>query len=101
MQRLERVKTPEDPQDVIAELNDRSTRRSNALWERLGRPQQELETPQATYRRLRFAGLTAREAGTLVGHLHGLSTVQGGWAIEEVEHLLFVRELVRLGRMGS
>lgn len=55
----------------------------------------------ATYRRLRFAGLTAREAGSLVGHLHGLSAVPGGWAIEEVEHLLFVRELVRLGRIGS
>jgi len=55
----------------------------------------------ATYRRLRFAGLSAREAGSLVGHLHGLSGVPGGWSIEEVEHLLFVRELVRLGRMGS
>ena len=44
LQRLERVKTPEDLQEVIAELNDRSARRSNALWERLGRPQQELET---------------------------------------------------------
>jgi hypothetical protein len=55
----------------------------------------------ATYRRLRFAGFSEREAGSLVGHLNGLSTVRGGWAIEEVEHLLFVRELVRLGRMGS
>jgi hypothetical protein len=55
----------------------------------------------ATYRRLRFAGFSAREAGSLVGHLNGLSTVRGGWAIEEVEHLLFVRELVRLGRIGS
>ena len=58
-------------------------------------------TAAATYRRLRLAGLSAREAGTLVGHLNGLSTVAGGWTIEEVEHLLFVRELVRLGRMGS
>jgi hypothetical protein len=55
----------------------------------------------STYRRLRFAGLTARQAGTLVGHLQGLATVPGGWSIEEVEHLLFVRELVRLGRIGS
>ena len=39
--------------------------------------------------------------GALVGHLNGLSTVAGGWTIEEVEHLLFVRELVRLGRIGS
>jgi hypothetical protein len=55
----------------------------------------------ATYRRLRLAGLSPREAGSLVGHLRGLSPVPGGWTIEEVEHLLFVRELVRLGRMGS
>ena len=58
-------------------------------------------TAAATYRRLRFAGLTAREAGSLTGHLHGLASVPGGWTIEEVEHLLFVRELVRLGRIGS
>ena len=55
----------------------------------------------ATYRRLRFAGLSAREAASLVAHLHGLSSVPGGWSIDEVEHLLFVRELVRLGRLGS
>ena len=60
-----------------------------------------LEPTAATYRRLRFAGLSEREAGTLVGHLHGLSPVPGGWTIEEVEHLLFARELVRLGRLGS
>ncbi len=59
------------------------------------------QSAAATYRRLRAAGLNPREAGSLVGHLNGLSTVPGGWAIEEVEHLLFVRELVRLGRIGS
>ena len=65
LQRLDRVKTPEDPQDIIAELNDRSARRSNALWERLGRPQQELETPQATYRRLRLEMLDAERTSIL------------------------------------
>jgi hypothetical protein len=54
-----------------------------------------------TYRRLRFAGLTAREAGTLVGRLNGLAAVHGGWTIGEVEYLLFVRELTRSGRLGS
>ena len=60
-------------------------------------------TPPArmTYRRLRLAGLSAREAGSLAGHLAGLHAVPGGWAIEEVERLLFTRELVRTGRMGS
>ena len=65
LQRLERVKTPEDPPEVIADLNERSTRRSNALWERLGRPQQELETPQATYRRLRLEMLDAERTSIL------------------------------------
>ena len=64
-------------------------------------PDPALPTAGDTYRRLRFAGLSAREAGSLVGRIHGLGPVQGGWSIGEVEHLLFVRELVRNGRLGS
>jgi hypothetical protein len=60
-----------------------------------------LEPARATYRRLRIAGLSAREAGSLTAHLTGLPMVANGWSIEEVERLLFVRELVRTGRMGS
>jgi hypothetical protein len=59
------------------------------------------DTVRTTYRRLRMAGLSAREAGTLTAHVTGLPIVPGGWRVEEVEHLLFVRELVRTGRMGS
>jgi hypothetical protein len=59
------------------------------------------DTTRTTYRRLRMAGLSAREAGSLTAHLTGLPIVPGGWRVEEVEHLLFVRELVRTGRMGS
>jgi hypothetical protein len=58
-------------------------------------------TARMTYRRLRVAGLSAREAASLTGHLAGLHGVPGGWSIEEVERLLFVRELVRTERMGS
>lgn len=65
LQRLERVKTPEDPEEIIAELNERGVRRSNALWERLGRSQDELETPQATYRRLRLEMLDAERTSVL------------------------------------
>ena len=54
-----------------------------------------------TYRRLRIAGLSAREAGTLVGRLAGLPAVAGGWSIAEVEHLRFVRAMVDAGRLGS
>jgi hypothetical protein len=55
----------------------------------------------ATYRRLRLAGLTAREAGSLVAHLHGLEPAATGWRLAEVEGLLFVRALVQSGRLRS
>lgn len=60
-----------------------------------------VETTGAAYRRLRQAGFEAHEAGSLVARVTGLGMVPGGWAVEEVERLLFVRELVRTGRMGS
>jgi hypothetical protein len=56
---------------------------------------------RTTYRRLRIAGLSPREAGTLTGHLAGLRIVPAGWTIEEVERLMFIRALVDSGRMGS
>jgi hypothetical protein len=54
-----------------------------------------------TFRRLRMGGLTATEAGNLTARVKGLHAVPGGWQVEEIERLLFVRELVRQGRMGS
>jgi len=54
-----------------------------------------------TYRRLRMGGLTMSEAGNLTAHVKGLHAVPGGWSVEEIERLLFVRELVRQGRLGS
>ena len=65
------------------------------------RPLELIHPVAETYRRLRSAGLTAREAGTLVGRRTGLPMTPGGWAIAEVERLLFVRALVSVGRMGS
>ena len=59
------------------------------------------DTVGTTYRRLRMAGLSAREAGTLTAHLTGLPIVPGGWRVAEIERLLFTRALVRTGRMGS
>ena len=54
-----------------------------------------------TFRRLRMGGLTMTEAGNLTAHVKGLHAVPGGWTVEEIERLLFVREMVRQGRMGS
>ena len=59
------------------------------------------ETVRTTYRRLRIAGLDAGEAASLTAHLCGLPMVPRGWQVAEIERLLFVRELVRTGRMGS
>jgi hypothetical protein len=56
---------------------------------------------QRTFRRLRMGGLTTSEAGNLTAHVKGLHAVPGGWNVEEIERLLFVREMVRQGRMGS
>ena len=56
---------------------------------------------QRTFRRLRMGGLTMSEAGNLTAHVKGLHAVPGGWSVEEIERLLFVREMVRQGRMGS
>ncbi|MFD3508605.1 Na+/H+ antiporter [Nocardia sp. NPDC058666] len=70
---LDRQIGPDTPEPVIASLRQRLIWRSNAAWERLGRPEAELVTPTAEYRRLRLAMLaaerdavlTVRDAGTV------------------------------------
>jgi NhaP-type Na+/H+ or K+/H+ antiporter len=59
---LERARTPEDPPEVIAQLEERAMRRANQIWEQLGRSQTELEPPTVTYRRLRLQMLAAERA---------------------------------------
>ena len=54
-----------------------------------------------TFRRLRMGGLSVREAGNLTARVKGLKSVPTGWKVEEIEQLLFVRELVRQGRITS
>jgi monovalent cation/hydrogen antiporter len=62
---LEELKTDDDPAEVIAQLEDRATRRSNDIWEQLGRSQSELEPPAAAYRRLRIQMLSAERGSIL------------------------------------
>ncbi len=71
--RLEEVRSPDDPQEVIDQLRERARRRSNMARERLGRSHEELEPPSMAYRRLRTQMLraeretivAARDAGTV------------------------------------
>jgi CPA1 family monovalent cation:H+ antiporter len=62
---LARAQRPEDPPQVLEMLRERATRRSEQLWEQLGRPNDELEPPTAAYRRLRMQMLAAERASVL------------------------------------
>jgi Na+/H+ antiporter len=65
IEKLEEVSTPDDPPAVIKVLRQRGEARSQAAWERLGRPETEYETPSEAYRRLRMAMLEAERAHIL------------------------------------
>ncbi|KQY32476.1 sodium:proton antiporter [Nocardia sp. Root136] len=62
---LDRRIGPNTPEPVIESLRQRLVWRSNAAWERLGRPEAELVTPTAEYRRLRLAMLAAERDAVL------------------------------------
>jgi CPA1 family monovalent cation:H+ antiporter len=70
--RLDREATDADPTEVLDQLRQRAELRANGAWERLGRPDDEQETPSAAYRRLRLLMLQseretvvkARDSGT-------------------------------------
>jgi CPA1 family monovalent cation:H+ antiporter len=62
---LEQVRSPEDSPEVIAQLEERAMRRTNQIWEQLGRPQSEIEPPTAVYRRLRMQMLAAERGSVL------------------------------------
>ncbi|HVV13009.1 Na+/H+ antiporter [Amycolatopsis sp.] len=57
--RLEEIRGPDDPADVIDRLRDKQAYRSDSAWERLGARSSLEETPSAAYRRLRAAMLEA------------------------------------------
>jgi CPA1 family monovalent cation:H+ antiporter len=56
---LERQLTDDDDPGVVSQLKARGEARTQAAWERLGRPETEIETPSESYRRLRLVMLQA------------------------------------------
>jgi CPA1 family monovalent cation:H+ antiporter len=52
--RLEEIRGPNDPPEVIGRLRDRLRDRSDSAWEQLGRQSALAETPSDAYRRLRL-----------------------------------------------
>jgi len=67
----------------------------------MARGTEPFEPPVVTYRLLGSRGFRSDEAGNLTAYLHGLPPVNGGWAVGEIERLLFLRHLVESGDLGS
>lgn len=71
LERLAEVLGPDDPPEVVAQLEERADRRVNMAWERLGRSQAEVEPPAAAYRRLRLDMLAAEREWVLAARGRG------------------------------
>ena len=69
---LDEIRTDDDPGEVIDALRHRASIRSNAVWEQLGRPQNELEPPSVAYRRLRVQMLAAERSSILEARDRGV-----------------------------
>jgi hypothetical protein len=54
--------------------------------------------PRSTNRELISRGLEAHEAANLTAFINGLAVVGQPWKINELSHVLFLRELYRLGK---
>jgi Na+/H+ antiporter len=52
--KLEEIRQPDDPPEIIQRLRDRLQHRADSAWEQLGRQSALAETPSDAYRRLRL-----------------------------------------------
>lgn len=71
-EKLDEILTPNDPPEVVSLLRQRGEARALAAWERLGRPETDLETPSEAYRRLRIAMLETERSHILKVRDEGL-----------------------------
>ncbi|MGH8963610.1 MAG: cation:proton antiporter, partial [Jatrophihabitantaceae bacterium] len=91
---LDELKTDDDPPEVLDQLRERATRRSNQIWEQLGRSQAELEPPAATYRRLRLQMLSAERGSILQARDRGVyddEVLRGALSAIDMEESLLDR----------
>lgn len=92
--KLEEIRSDDDAEEVLDQLRERASRRSNNAWERLGRADAELETPSATYRRLRVQMLAAERSSILTARSKGTlddEVLRGALAAVDVEESLLDR----------
>jgi len=75
---------------------------SGATLARAGRPSEQTIKPgtRATYRTLLLRGLDPDEAANLTAYVCGIQ-VGSQWKLDEVNRLLFLRELELAGRFGA
>ncbi len=57
-------------------------------------------TPRATFRHLQQKGLTAGEAASLTAFMCGMPTADLRRSLMQINRLLFLQRLYRLGRFG-
>ena len=67
-------------------------------------PSQEPDTglaTRATYRSLLIRGLAPNEAANLTAFLAGIAVGDSNWTLRQVNQLLFLREMRRVGHFGE
>jgi CPA1 family monovalent cation:H+ antiporter len=71
--RLDEIRGPEDPQEVIDRLRERLRDRTDSAWEQLGRQSTLAETPSDAYRRLRMDLLQVEREECLTARDNGMA----------------------------
>lgn len=73
LEELEKIRTPDDPDDIVERLRSRLQHRSDSAWEELGRQSALTETPSDAYRRLRLKVLEVERAKFLEARDSGMA----------------------------
>lgn len=58
-------------------------------------------SPRTVWRLLQMKGMTPDEAANLTAFLYGLPTADLRWSLNQVNQLLFLRQMCQSGRFGS